>query len=315
MKLFQAETPGTGSAVLRKRGQNDPGVLHMLVIVGLIVVFGSVLGGFTIAGGAVGALIHPSELLTIGGASLGALIMMCPTKVLIDLIKGILTSLKGSSYTKPAYKELFGAFYELFTIARRDGLLALDPHVNSPHESAILKKYPTLANNHHNLAFFTSCLGLTLNSSMDSKVFGSFVDAELKAIHEEHHAPISVLQKTADALPGFGIVAAVLGIVITMGAISGPVEEIGHKVGAALVGTFLGILMSYGMFAPMAVKLEFMAHAEMQYFRTVATIVQGFVDNLAPKEAIELGRRGLGSDVRPSEQEINEIYANAKSNK
>jgi chemotaxis protein MotA len=284
----------------------------MLVILGLIVVFGSVLGGFTIAGGSVGALIHPSELLTIGGAALGALIMMCPMKVLVDLIKGVLGSLKGSPYGKTSYKELFGAFYELFTVARRDGLLALDPHVNSPHDSAIISKYPTLAKNHHNLAFFTSCLGLTLNSSMESKVFSSFVDAELNAIHEEHHAPISVLQKTADALPGFGIVAAVLGIVITMGAINGPVEEIGHKVGAALVGTFLGILMSYGMFAPLAVKLEFNAHAEMMYFRTIATVVGGFVDNLAPKEAIELGRRGLGSDVRPNEKEIAEVFANAK---
>ena len=287
----------------------------MLVIVGLLVVFGSVIGGFTISGGSVGSLIHPAEILTIGGASLGALIMMCPGKVLMNLIKGVLTALKGSPYKKSAYKELVGVFYELFTIARRDGLLALDPHVNSPHESAIFKKYPTLSKNHHNMAFFCNCLGLTLNSSMDSKVFASFVDAELKAIEEEHHAPINVLTKTADALPGFGIVAAVLGIVITMGAISGPVEEIGHKVGAALVGTFLGILLSYGMFGPMAVKLEFMAHAEMVYFRTIATIVQGFVDNLAPKEAIELGRRGLGSDVKPSEQEVNEIYANAKAGK
>src|SRR5204863_8432201 len=126
------------------------------------------------------------------------------------------------------------------------------------------------------------------------------IDAELKAMEDEHHAPIGVLTKTADALPGFGIVAAVLGIVITMGAIDGPVEEIGHKVGAALVGTFLGILLSYGFFAPMATKLEFMGIAEMAYFRAIAAIVTGFVNDLPPKVAIELARRRLSSDMRPS---------------
>jgi chemotaxis protein MotA len=285
----------------------------MLVFVGLFVVFASVIGGFSISGGNFLALIHPAEILTIGGSSMGAMIMMCPTKVLIDLAKGILTSLKGSPYGKKTYVELVGIFYELISVARRDGLLALEPHLGAPKESAIFKKYPSLINNHHNLTFFCRCLGLTLNSPMDATKFSKYMDSELKVIHDEHHAPIGVLQKVADALPGFGIVAAVLGIVITMGAIDGPVEEIGHKVGAALVGTFLGILLSYGVFAPLAVKLEFMADAEMVYFKTITTIVKGFIEQLGPKDAIELGRRGLGSDVRPSEEELTEIFAKAKS--
>jgi chemotaxis protein MotA len=285
----------------------------MLVIVGVIVVFASVIGGFTIAGGHVGALIHPSELLTIGGASFGALLMMCPMKVVKDLFKGVLATLKGSSYGKQTYLELIGALNDLFALARRDGLLALEPHISAPHESAIIKKYPTLEHSHHNLSFFCSCFGLMLNPNMDKPTFEKFVEVELAAIHQEHHAPIGVLAKTADALPGFGIVAAVLGIVITMGHINGPVEEIGHKVGAALVGTFLGILLSYGVFGPLTVKLEFIADAEMAYFRAISTIVGGFIEKFSPKDAIELGRRGLASDIRPSEEEVAQIYANAKA--
>jgi chemotaxis protein MotA len=132
----------------------------------------------------------------------------------------------------------------------------------------------------------------------------NLLQAELKALEDEHHAPLNVLTKTADALPGFGIVAAVLGIVITMGSIDGPVEEIGHKVGAALVGTFLGILLSYGLFAPLATKLEFMGVAELAYFRAIATMVQGFADNQPPKIVLEVARRGLSRDVRPSQEEL-----------
>lgn len=293
--------------------QRHLGELFMLVILGVLVVFGSVISGFTISGGNVGSLIHPAELLTIGGASLGSLLMMSPMKVLKDLMKGMMHSLKGSPYKKQAYLELIGALNDLFSIARRDGLLALEPHFSAPRESAIFKKYPTLGNNKHNLSFFCNCFGLTMNPAIDSSTFSRFIEVELDAVGHEHHAPIGVLNKTADALPGFGIVAAVLGIVITMGAIDGPVDEIGKKVGAALVGTFLGILMSYGLFGPLAVKLEFMADAEMVYFRTITTIIGGYVDKMAPKEAIELGRRGLGSDIQPSEEEVNQIYANAKA--
>ncbi|HEX6986321.1 MAG TPA: MotA/TolQ/ExbB proton channel family protein, partial [Planctomycetaceae bacterium] len=137
--------------------------------------------------------------------------------------------------------------------------------------------------------------------------------AELKVIEEEHHAPLSVLQKTADALPGFGIVAAVLGIVITMGAINGPVEEVGHKVGAALVGTFLGILLSYGFFAPLAGRMEFLGHAEMAFFRTIAAIVTAFANDAPPKVAIEQARRGVGTEYRPGREELNALFAEVEA--
>jgi chemotaxis protein MotA len=241
----------------------------MVVIIGFIIVTGCVLGGFSISGGQIGALIHPAEILTIGGASIGALVVMSPLKVLKDLMKGVIQSLKGSPFNKVAYEELFKAMYELFRLARRSGFLSLEPHLSNPHE--------------------------------------------LKTMEAEHHAPIGVLTKTADALPGFGIVAAVLGIVITMGAIDGPVEEIGHKVGAALVGTFLGILLSYGFFGPMATKLEFMGESEMAYFKSIATIITGFVNDMPPKVAIELARRGLSSDMRPSQAELEALLKSAET--
>lgn len=276
----------------------------MVVIVGCLVVIGAVLGGFMISGGHVHALIHPAEILTIGGASIGAMIVMAPAKVLKDLMRGLIQCLKGSPFNRRAYEELFKATYELFRLARRQGMLALEPHLSDPHHSSIFEKYPTISKNHHVTEFLVGMLTPVMDGSVSPDRLPGLAEAELKAMEEEHHAPISVLSKTADALPGFGIVAAVLGIVITMGAIDGPVEEIGHKVGAALVGTFLGILLSYGFVAPMVVKLEFLGHSEMQYFRAISIIVQGFVTDLPPKVAIEMARRGLSREVRMGQEEL-----------
>jgi chemotaxis protein MotA len=277
--------------------------LAMLVIIGFIIVIGCVLGGFTMAGGHVGALIHLSEIVTIGGASLGALIVMSPKKVLIDLAKGVLQSIKGSPFSRRAYEELFSAMYELARLARRDGMLALEAHLSDPHHSSIFSKYPTLARNHHAVQFICGGLGPLMDGSVTAEQLPALLNVELRTLEEEHHGPVGVLSKTADALPGFGIVAAVLGIVVTMGAIDGPVEEIGHKVGAALVGTFLGILLSYGFFAPLVVKMEFIGQAEATYFRTLAAIIQGFADQTPPKLTIEMARRGLPTDIRPTQQE------------
>ena len=276
----------------------------MIVIVGCIIVIACVLGGFTISGGHIGALIHPAEILTIGGATVGAMIVMSPGKVLKDLAKGILQALKGSPFSKKAYSELFQAMYELFRLARREGLLALEPHLSDPHHSTILQKYPIVHRNHHVVQFICGAISPVMDGSVTPQQLPSLLASELKAMEDEHHAPLNVLTKAADALPGFGIVAAVLGIVITMGAIDGPVEEIGHKVGAALVGTFLGILLSYGFFGPLATKMEFVGIAEMAYFKTISSMVLGFAENQPPKIVLEAARRGLCSDVRPSQEEL-----------
>lgn len=286
----------------------------MIVIVGFIIVIGCVLGGFSMAGGHVGALWHPSEVVTIGGAALGALVVMSPKKVLIDLVKGCIASLKGSPFGKKAYEELFQSMYEVFRLVRRNGLLTLESHLADLHHSSIFSKYKTIANNHHVSEFIVGAFAPVMDGSATPERLAQMMEMQLSKMEEEHHYPISVLQKTADGLPGFGIVAAVLGIVITMGHINGPVEEIGHKVGAALVGTFLGILLSYGFFAPMVTKLEFMGHEEMSYFKSIAALIQGFVSDLPPKVCIEMARRGLPSDVRPTAEQMEALLKAAEQN-
>ncbi|HJT34137.1 MAG TPA: flagellar motor stator protein MotA [Pirellulales bacterium] len=280
----------------------------MIVIAGCVVVLGCVLAGFTWSGGHVGALIHPAEIVTIGGAALGALIMMSPKKVLGDLVRGVLQAMKGTPFNKNAYRDLFGLLYDIMSVARRDGMLGLESHVSDPHQSTIFNKYPRLASNHHVIEFICGALSPIIEGTANPDQLEALLETELRVIEEEHHAPISVLSKTADALPGFGIVAAVLGIVITMGAIDGPVEEIGHKVGAALVGTFLGILASYGFFGPLVGRMEFQGAAELAFFRSIASAVLAFVRDLPPKVAIEQARRGVGSEVRPTRSELDELF-------
>lgn len=280
----------------------------MIVIAGCVVVLGCVLAGFTWSGGHVGALIHPAEIVTIGGAALGALIMMSPKKVLGDLVRGVLQAMKGTPFNKNAYRDLFGLLYDVMSVARRDGMLGLESHVSDPHQSTIFNKYPRLASNHHVIEFICGALSPIIEGTANPDQLEALLETELRVIEEEHHAPISVLSKTADALPGFGIVAAVLGIVITMGAIDGPVEEIGHKVGAALVGTFLGILASYGFFGPLVGRMEFQGAAELAFFRSIASAVLAFVRDLPPKVAIEQARRGVGSEVRPTRSELDELF-------
>lgn len=285
----------------------------MIVIVGCIVVIGCVLLGFSMAGGHVGALIHPSEIVTIGGASLGALIVMSPKKVLVDMFRGILQTLKGSPFNKDSYKELLQCHYDLMRVGRREGLLALEGHLVDPTQSAIFTRYPKIVGNSHVLHFICDGFGPLVDGSARGEDLPDMFEAEIHAMEAEHHAPAAALSKTADALPGFGIVAAVLGIVVTMGHIDGPVEEIGHKVGAALVGTFLGILLSYGFFAPLAARMETQSHTEITYFRTIANMIMSFASDVPPKVVIERTRRSMPSDLRPSREELEQLLAEVDS--
>jgi chemotaxis protein MotA len=283
----------------------------MIVIVGGIVVIACVLGGFTLSGGEIGALIHPAEILTIGGAAVGGMIIMSSKKQLTDLMKGIVACLKGSPFGKDAYRDLFKMMYDLMQTARRDGLLSLEPHLSKPHDSAIFSKYPRLSHNHHLMDFICGGLLPVVEGTTKPEQIPMLLQAELKVIEEEHHGSVSVLARTNDALPGFGIVAAVLGIVITMAAIDGPVGEIGHKVGAALVGTFLGILASYGFVGPLVGRMEMLGHEEMAFFHTAESIIVGFVNDLNPKVAIDVARRGVPSEVRPKREDMDALFKEA----
>jgi chemotaxis protein MotA len=284
----------------------------MLVIVGIIVVCGSVLGGFAMSGGHIGALIHPSEFVTIGGAALGGLIVGSPKKTIIDLIKGVLASMKGAPYNAQMHEDAFKCLYDLLRLARRDGMLALEPHVSKPEESSIFNKYPKVAHDHHLVHFICGGLGPLIDATVKPEQIADLLDTELRVMGDEHHAPIHALQKSADALPGFGIVAAVLGIVVTMGHIDGPPAEIGEKVGAALVGTFLGILMSYGFAAPLATRMEAIGQAEAQFFKLIAVIIVGFANNLPPKVAVEMARRSMSSEFKPERDVLDEWFKEAE---
>jgi len=276
----------------------------MIIFIGVFIVFASVIGGFVMGGGHPGSLLHVSELVVIGGAALGALVIMSPKKVLMDLVKMTLKAIKGAPYNRAAYEDLLKVLYELFLLGRRNGMIALEEHVMNPSGSSIFQKYPSFLNNTHAVAFLCSALRPIIDGKIKPDQLRTLLEAELETLEEEHHAPIGVLSKTADAMPGFGIVAAVLGIVITMASISGPIEEIGHKVAAALVGTFLGVFMSYGLLNPLAVNLEFVSSAEAAYLQCIAQAVVSFANGMAPIMAIEVARRGLASDVRPSAEEL-----------
>jgi chemotaxis protein MotA len=276
----------------------------MIILIGAFIVVASVIGGFVMGGGHIGALMHLSELIVIGGAALGALIIMSPKKVLIDMVKMLVAALKGAPHNREAYQELLKALYELFMLGRRNGMIALEEHVMNPETSSIFQKYPSFLKNHHAVAFLCGGLRPIIDGKIKPDQLKVLMDVEMESMEDEHHAPISVLTKAADAMPGFGIVAAVLGVVITMAAISGPIEEIGHKVGAALVGTFLGIFLSYGFMNPLAVNMEFICSAEMIYTRCIAASVISFANGMAPIMAIEVARRGLSSDVRPSSEDL-----------
>jgi chemotaxis protein MotA len=287
----------------------------MIIVIGSIIVFLCVIGGFLIGGGHIGALMHFNELLIIGGGALGAMVIMSPKKVLVDMAKGLMTCLKGAPYNRAAYDELLKVLYELFQLGRRNGMIALEEHVLEPKKSSIFKKYPLFSANHEAMEFLCGSLRPIIDGKIKPDQLRLLLDVEIGRLETEHHAPVNVLTKSADAMPGFGIVAAVLGIVITMASISGPIETIGEKVAAALVGTFLGIFLAYGFMNPLAVNLEFIGEAELDFTKCIAACVIGFANGMAPVTAVELGRRGLSSDLRPSAEELEQMFKSLKGAK
>lgn len=281
----------------------------MVVIVGALIVLISVLVGFSMAGGKIAALIHLSEFVTIGGAAIGALILMSPVKVLKDLVRGVLQTIKGSPYGKAACIELLKLQYSLARLVRQEGLLALDTHITNPDSSALLREHPKLNGNHHAREFLCDSLALILDGTVESAQLGEWLDEEITVVEREHHAAVDTLTKTADSLPGFGIVAAVLGIVVTMQSIGGPVDEIGYKVGAALVGTFLGILAAYGFVAPLAARMQSLGDQEVLFFRAMAVGVIAMNDGASPKDVVARARRIISTDCRPNQNELKSMFS------
>lgn len=285
----------------------------MIAIIGIVVVFGSIIAGYLMEHGHLSVLNQPAEFLIIGGAALGTLLVGAPIKVL----KGILTQLPkilGSGPTKATYSELLVMMYQLFNVARKDGLVGLETHIENPKESSVISKYPFFMKNHHALDFLADTMRLIIMGGVPEHDLDAMLDLDLDTHHEEISKPSTALSRVADCLPGLGIVAAVLGIVITMGAIGGPPEEIGHKVGAALVGTFLGILLSYGLVGPLAFNLVEMNDVESKYYVCLKQGLVAFHKGFAASIAVEFARRAIPGDLRPSFIDVEEACRAAKSN-
>jgi chemotaxis protein MotA len=289
----------------------------MIIIIGAITVLVCVFGGFLLEGGDITVILHATvnEVLIIAGGAAGSLIIMSPKKILLDIAKGLGVCLKGAPYSKGSYDDLLKVLYELFLLGRRNGMIALEEHVLEPAKSSVFKKYPKFSSDHHAVEFLCGALRPIIDGKIKPDQLRLLLDAQIDRLETEHHAPVSVLQKTGDAMPGFGIVAAVLGIVITMASISGPVEKIGEHVAAALVGTFLGILLAYGFMGPLATNLEFVGEAELDFTRCIAACVTGFANGMAPITAVELGRRGLSSEFRPTAEELEAMFKGLKAGK
>jgi chemotaxis protein MotA len=289
----------------------------MIIIIGTITVVVCVFGGFILEGGQITVLLKAfvNEILIIAGGAAGSLIIMSPKKVLMDIVKGLGASLKGAPHNRASYEDLLKVLYELFLLGRRNGMIALEEHVLEPEKSSVFKKYPKFTSNQHAVEFLCGALRPIIDGKIKPDQLRLLLDAEMDRMETEHHAPVSVLQKTGDSMPGFGIVAAVLGIVITMASIGGAVEDIGTHVAAALVGTFLGILLAYGFMGPLATNMEFVGESELDFTRCIAACVTGFANGMAPVTAVELGRRGLSREFRPSAEELEQMFKAMKSGK
>ena len=272
----------------------------MLPIVGSIVVIASVLGGFVLSHGHVAALWQPYELLVIGGAATGGFLIANPMKVVKATFSSILSVLKGPQYKKQSYLEILALMYELLSTARKSGMMSLEGHIEDPGASTIFSKYPSIAKDHHLLEFITDCLRMIVSGNMSPHELEPLLDLELETHHHEAEAPAHALTRVSDSLPGFGIVAAVLGIVITMGSIGGDIAAVGAHVAAALVGTFLGILLAYGFVGPLAVAIEGQAHADGKAFEAVKMGLIASLHGYNPNIAVEFARKTLNSDMRPS---------------
>ena len=254
----------------------------MFVIIGIFVVIGGIIGGYLMEHGNLAVLFQPAELVIIGGAALGTILIANPMHVIIALIKSVLGALKGSPFTKKFYLEQLMMLNDIFVYARKNGMAKLEGDLDEPDKSQLFGKYPNFLKDHHALHFFCDTVRMSISGGCDPFQLDQLMELDMEIQHHEHAEPIASLSTMADALPGLGIVAAVLGVVITMGAIGGPPEEIGHKVAAALVGTFLGILMCYGFFAPLAAAMTKIADAHGQYMNFLRQGILAFIKGLAP---------------------------------
>jgi chemotaxis protein MotA len=283
----------------------------MSTIIGLVVVIGSVLGGFAMADGPFAVLVQPNELVVIGGSAFGALVISAPGKVMSRVKHSFGMGFKIDVPKKEDYLDLLKLLFQIFSLVRREGVLALESHLSQPAQSAIFSKYPSVVKRHHAMVFLVDGLKQLVDGCTPEELMLLF-DADMETMHEEEHQPIGLIRGTGDALPGLGIVAAVLGIIITMGHLDAGPEVIGHHVGAALVGTFLGILMCYGILGPIATSCEMQTLANTKYMQCVKDGMLAAARGASPAIAVEFSRRAIFSDERPTLTELDQALQSVK---
>ena len=276
----------------------------MFAIIGILVVFGAVLGGFLMEKGPMLVLMQPSEFLIIGGAAIGTLLSANPLHVLKNVVGGVLSILKGSKYSRQRYIDTLKMMFSLFNKARKEGLAGIESDVEEPEKSPLFSKYPDFIQNHHARDFVCDTLRMTITGGATPFDLDQMMEQDMEVHHHGETQTVSALSTMADSLPGLGIVAAVLGVVVTMSALGGPPEEIGHKVAAALVGTFLGILLCYGVVGPLGANLTKIIEEEHAFYYVLRVVMLAFVKGMSPSLAVEMARRAIPEHVRPSFQEV-----------
>ena len=285
----------------------------MLVIGGYIVVVVCVFGGYALAGGYLAALWHPIELIIIGGGALGAFFVANSGKAIKATMKALPTVLKGSKYNRALYMDMMALLYELLTKIRKEGLMSVESDVEAPENSPLFMKYPTIMADHHIVEFLTDYLRLMVSGSMNAFEIENLMDNEIETHHHEGEVPVHSVTKLGDGLPAFGIIAAVMGVVKTMGSVGLPPAELGILIGAALTGTFLGILLAYGFVSPLASLLEQKLHESTKMYQCVKVTLLASINGYAPAIAVEFGRKVLFSTERPSFLELETHVKGAKS--
>jgi chemotaxis protein MotA len=276
----------------------------MLVIIGYVVVAASVFGGFALGGGHLAALFQPLELLMIGGAAAGAFFVGNTGKVIKATLKALPTVLKGSKYNKALYMEVLSLLYEILAKVRKEGLVSVESDVDAPDQSPVFQKYPTILADHHLMEFLTDYLRLMVGGNLNAFEIENLMDNEIETHHHEGEVPVSVVAKMGDAMPAFGIVAAVMGVVHTMESVGIPPAELGILIAHALVGTFLGILLAYGFVGPLSTLLEHKLHESTKMYQCVKVTLLASLNGYAPQVAVEFGRKVLYSTERPSFSEL-----------
>jgi chemotaxis protein MotA len=276
----------------------------MFAIVGILVVFGAVLGGFLMEKGHIEVLLQPAELLIIAGAAAGTLLAANPVHILKGIASGITDVFRGSRITEQRYLATLKMMYQLLNKVRKEGLLSIENDIEKPQASVFFKSNPEFLADHSALDFVCDTLRIGLTGGVETFDMDQMLELDMEVHHKESHLPVSALASTADAMPGLGIVAAVLGVVITMGALGGPAEEIGRKVAAALVGTFLGILLCYGVFGPLSAHMAKIAEDHNSYLHVLRVLLMAFMKGSAPLIAVEMARRAIPARVRPSFDEM-----------